>query len=183
MLLGLILIFTVIALLLFLYLCPIRLIIHFLCAGDNVTFNLYGGVGFIKFNLMPVLSSKKKRKDQPAPSHKKGFSFCRLEESLSKGVEMLRYLKKKLTICSFSLKSRFSLGDAADTGIATGAAYGTIYNILGLCDQYFVLKKHEVVITPVFQGFGFEADLHCELRLRLLYVIGLVLKIKRGDVK
>ena len=168
--------------------CPLRLVIHFSHISEETSFSLFGGLGFFKMNLTTLLSKKKKKKTpednkNEEKKRKKDFSFRDLEKMIQKGISLLQYLKKKLTVKLFALNARFALGDAADTGIGTGVAYSSIFNLLGLIDHYFILKKQEVVITPVFQGIGFEADFKCEIQLRLIYVIGLILKIRKEDVK
>lgn len=154
--------------------------------ADKTDFAVYAGLGPVQIPITPFLQ-KKRRKEAGKPkeeeSEKKPFSLSNLEKGISRGIETLRYLKKKLTVSAFSLKMRFSLGDAADTGIATGAAYAAIYGLLGKIDRYFVLKRYEVNLTPVFNGFGCEGVFTCTLRLRLMYGIGLILKIRKEDVK
>ncbi len=166
-----------------LLLAPLRIQISFSYLENTPKYTLRAGLGFLQFNISGLLSRKKK---QPAlekqEKEKKDFSFRELETLLSKGVEILSYLRKKFTVHLFSLRVRMGLGDAADTGIATGAGYAAIYNILGTIDRYFVLKKHEVSITPVFQGMGFEAEFRGDFRLRLIYCLGLIYKIRKEDV-
>jgi len=115
------------------------------------------------------------------PEEKRKLNFSDVLSGISKRVEILRYLKKKFTVRLFSLRVRMALGDAADTGIATGAGYTSVYGILGLIDRYFILKKHEVMITPVFQGFGFETEFNGEFQLRVFYCLGLLNKIRKDD--
>ena len=153
------------------------------------SYKLIAGIGLLRFNLTKILQKKLSEPSETQKinaektEEKKKLTFQDIENTLSKIIEVLKYLRKKFTIRLFSLKVRMGLGDAADTGIATGAAYGSIYSLLGAADRFFVLKKHEVVITPVFQGLGLEAEIRGEFGLRVIYCLGLLNKIRKEDVK
>ncbi len=165
---------------------PLQLRVNISRIADKTDFAVYAGLGPVQMQITPFLQKKRQKKaEKPkeAELEKKTFSLANLEKGISRGIEVLGYLKKKLTVSVFSIKVRFSLGDAADTGIATGAAYAAIYGLLGKMDRYFILKRHEVLLTPVFEGLGCEGVFTCTLRLRLLYGIGLILKIRKEDVK
>ncbi len=151
-------------------------------AGEN-TYSLYAGLGPIRINLTKLLKKERPEKAKEPAEEKKKLSFADIENSIQKGIDAVKYLRKKFTVSLFSLKVRFATGDAADTGIATGAAYGSVYSLLGAIDRYFILKKHEVVITPVFQGVGLEAEFCGKFQLRLIYCLGLINKVRKGDVK
>ncbi len=167
-----------------LLLVPARARISLSYLGGVLSYSVHVGLGFLQLNITPMLSKKKPKPQSPPGEEKKEkkFSFEDLKKTLSKGVEVLSYLRKKFTVKLFSLRVRMGLGDAADTGLATGAGYAAIYNILGTIDRFFVLKKHEVVITPVFQGMGFEAEFRGTFQLRILHCLGLIYKIRKEDV-
>ncbi len=176
---GLVLLFVL------LLLAPVRIKLRFLHQGGKSDGMICAGLGFLQINLTNLLQKKSaevpEKKPEKEKTEKKKLSFADVENALSKGVQAIRYLKKKFTVRLFSLRVRMALGDAADTGIATGAGYASIYGILGTIDRYFILKKHEVVITPVFQGMGLEMEFRGEFQLRLLYCLGLIKKIRKGD--
>ncbi len=203
---------TVAVLLGLLLLVPVRIRLSFSHTGGKSEGSVHAGLGILQFNLTkflkkktagsPVEKAKEKPPDKKAEmpqtekreskeepeedgetSKKEKLSFRDIENALSKGVEVLRYLRKKFTVKLFCLRVRMGLGDAADTGIATGAGYAAIYSILGSIDRYFILKKHEVVITPVFRGVGLEMEFRGEFQLRLVYCLGLINKIRKGDAK
>lgn len=163
---------------------PARVRVSLSYIGGELSYSVHAGLGVLQLNITPRLAKKKPKPQKPPAEEeeKKKFSFEDLEKMLSKGVDVLSYLRKKFTVKLFSLRVRMGLGDAADTGLATGAGYAAIYNILGTIDRLFVLKKHEVVITPVFQGMGFEAEFHGTFQLRILHCLGLIYKIRKEDV-
>ncbi|MBQ7036422.1 MAG: DUF2953 domain-containing protein [Clostridia bacterium] len=176
----------VLALFTILLFMPAKVSGSFSYIGGEVSYTLYAGIGPVRINLKKLLEKEKSKpvsEEIKGEKEKKKLSFADVEKGLKKGVEALRYLRKKFTVSLFSFKAKFSLGDAADTGIATGAAYGSIYSILGAIDRYFVLKKHEVIITPVFGGIGFETEFEGKFQLRLIYCLGLINKIRKGDIK
>ncbi len=167
-------------------LIPVRIKLTFSHFAGKSEWAVYAGLGFLQINVTKLLQKnpsvpevREKKTDE-----KKKLSFQEVENAFLKGVESVRYLKKKFTIRLFSFRARMGLGDAADTGIVTGGAYTALYGILGISDRYFILKKHEVVITPVFQGVGLEMEFRGEFQLRIIYCLGLINKIiRKGDVK
>lgn len=168
---------------------PVWIYVSFSYLGGVTSYNLIVGIGLIRLNLTKFLQKKmakspeKQEADVKRTEEKKNLTFQDIEDTLSKIIEVLKYLRKKFTIRLFSLKARMGLGDAADTGIATGAAYGSVYSLLGVADRFFVLKKHEVVITPVFQGVGLETEIRGKFSLRAVHCLGLLNKIRKVDVK
>ncbi len=168
-----------------LLLVPVRIWTTVSNAHGKWTFGVYAGFGFIRINVSEFIrkAGKKKKEEEPHDKPKKEFSLKGLEKAFEKGISALRYLKKKFTVKLFSISLRFGTGDAADTGILTGAAYTTVYGILGSIDRYFVLKKHEVRITPVFESAGIEMEFCGTFQLKLLYCLGLIQKIRKEDVK
>ncbi len=174
----------VLVLFVLLLLAPLRIRLFFSHFNGKTDFTVYAGLGFLQVNLSKLLKRKKNEKpkeQKETTPEKKKLSMKDVENGFLKGVEALRYLKKKFTVKLFSIRIRMGLGDAADTGIATGAGYATIYGILGKIDRYFILKKHEVSIIPVFQGMGLEMEFRGECILRLIYCLGLIQKIRKED--
>jgi len=175
---------SVLVLFALLLLVPLRIRVCFSHVNSETDFTVYVGLGFLQVNLSKLMKRKKKvklKEQKEAPSAKKKLSLQDVENGFLKGVEVLRYLKKKFTVKLFSLRMRMGLGDAADTGLVTGAGYAAIYGILGKIDRYFILKKHEVSIIPVFQGMGLEMVFRGECSLRLIYCLGLIQKIRKED--
>ncbi len=161
---------------------PVRIRVFFSHRGGVTEKVVYAGLGALQINLTHILRHKKKAEPKGDAPPKK-MTFSDVENAFLKGIGVLRYLKKRFCVKLFSLKMRMGLGDAADTGIATGAAYGTLYSLLGMVDRYFILKKHEVSITPVFAGVGLEVEFRGTFQLRLCYLLGLIQKIRKEDVK
>ncbi len=175
---------AVLALLLVLLLSPAWIRISFSYIGGKTTVSFFAGLGPIRVNLTKLLQRRDRPEKPKVPEeNKKKLSFADIETGIKKAIDAARYLRKKFTVSLFSLKVRLATGDAADTGIVTGAAYASVYSLLGLIDRHFVLKKHEVVITPVFQGVGLEAEICGKFQLRLIRCLGLINKVRKGDVK
>lgn len=172
----------IVVLLLILLFMPVGIKIHFSYLNGKFKPVIKAGLGFIQIDLSRFLRRKQTKPETEKEKGKKDLTFSAMMNSFSKATDALRYLKKKFTVKLFSINVRMALGDAADTGIATGAGYAAIYSLLGTLDRYFILKKYDVNITPVFQGFGFEAEFQGEFQLRLLYCFGLFSKMRKEDV-
>ena len=167
--------------LLILLFMPVRIKTNFSYLNGNFTCVIKVGIGIVQLDISRFLRKKQRSQNKAKEEEKKKLTFSAMMNGFSKATDVLRYLKKKFTIKLFSIKVRMALGDAADTGIATGAGYTAIYSLLGTLDRYFILKKYDVNITPVFQGFGFEAEFQGEFQLRLLYCLDLLIKIRKED--
>lgn len=67
----------------------------------------------------------------------------------------------------------FGLDDAAHTGIATGAVWGSVYNIFGFLDRLFTIKSHNFSITPVFDSEAFEMSFESKIRFSISNLIAI----------
>ncbi|MDD6308777.1 MAG: DUF2953 domain-containing protein [Clostridia bacterium] len=147
---------------------------------------LYAGIGALRIRL-GANKKKEKQRTVSAEEHeekqKEKPSIDTVKTAIEKGISIVRYLQKKFTVKLFSIDLRMGLGDAADTGIAVGAAYTALYTLLGEMDRYFILKKQRVSVQPDFSGLAFDIDFKGIFQLRLLYCLGLLIKIRKEDVK
>lgn len=88
-----------------------------------------------------------------------------------------RYVRKKIKIDKLDFNMTFGLDDAAHTGIATGAAWGSVYNIFGFIDRLFTVNSHRFRITPVFDAECFEMDFETRLHFSMSNIIALAFAI------
>ena len=84
-----------------------------------------------------------------------------------------RYVRKKIKVETLNFSMTFGLDDAAHTGIATGAAWGSVYNIFGFLDKLFIVKSHNFSITPVFDGEAFKMSLESKIRFSISNLIAI----------
>lgn len=88
-----------------------------------------------------------------------------------------RYVRKKIKMENLDFNMTFGLDDAAHTGIATGAAWGSVYNIFGFIDRLFIVKSHQFNITPVFDGECFAFDFETRLKFSLSNIIAVAFAV------
>ena len=109
-------------------------------------------------------SEKAEKRKKPALSERLHNLRIDIERGRYTYLLSKRYVRKKIKIDKFDFDITFGLDDAAHTGIATGAAWGSVYNIFGFIDRLFTVKSHKFRITPVFDAECFE--MHFETRLK-----------------
>lgn len=80
-------------------------------------------------------------------------------------------IQSRLHLENVELMAVYGLGDAAQTGIITGTAWGLIYNLYALLGQVTTLYTHHFDLKPVFNAKGFRFSLKVALRLRLAGLI------------
>ena len=175
-------ILAAVILVLSLLLCaPISVTIVYQKVGADIKKSMAFGIGIIRIPLPRAM--QKKEKDVPQETEREKMSFQNVKKTLTKAYDVLQFLKKKFTVNLFSMQIRMGLGDAADTGIAVGAAYTFLYSFLGMVDRQFVLKKQSVGIEPVFNAMGFDIDFKGTFSLKIWHMIRLIMKIRKGDAK
>ncbi len=98
-----------------------------------------------------------------------------------------RYVVRKIKVEKLELDLTFGLDDAAHTGIATGAAWGSLYNIYAFIDRLFLVKSHSFNITPVFEGecldLKFEAEVYFSLSNILAIGIAVFTNYMKAKIK
>lgn len=82
-------------------------------------------------------------------------------------------IKKKIKLECLDFSLVFGLDDAAHTGIATGAAWGSVYNIFSFVDRLFTIKGHSFKITPVFDGEYLDMDFETKIRFSISNIVSL----------
>lgn len=73
----------------------------------------------------------------------------------------------------------FSLGDAADTAIVSGAVWGLKWSIVGFISQWVKLKYNpRVFVKPVFQDeHSFSMEFVCEGKMSVSYAVYASMKL------
>ncbi|MEK3983952.1 hypothetical protein CA600_10335 [Paenibacillus sp. VTT E-133280] len=107
-------------------------------------------------------------------------------ENIQLAVRSTRGLKKwfketvsHVKISKLDWSTDFSLGDAADTAIASGAAWGLKWSIVGFISQRVKLKHNpRVFVKPVFQDEpSFSMELVCEGKMSVSYTLYALLRL------
>lgn len=165
---------------------PVSVTVSYRKVGDNTESNVLLGLLMLRIPLTNLIK-KKNQKEQTdkvqKEAEKEPFSLKTVENALSRGIRLLKYLKKRLRVNLFSMQMALGLLDAADTGILTGAAYALLYQTLGTLDRNFILKKYEIDVKPVYNSVGLDINFQCKLSLQIRHLCGLIMKIRKEDVK
>lgn len=85
-------------------------------------------------------------------------------------------IRKRLVMETLELDAKFGLSDAAQTGMATGVAWGVLYNLYAQLDRFVTVKTHRFAITPVFNSQGYCVAFSGTLKVRpaQLIAIGMI---------
>lgn len=94
-----------------------------------------------------------------------------LEKSRLTYVMSRKALKKRLTFENIYFALTFGLGDAARTGIATGSAWGVVYNLFAILCRVSNVKNHKFNITPDFENECYDIVFEGILALSLANII------------
>ncbi|KTD87123.1 DUF2953 domain-containing protein [Paenibacillus etheri] len=101
-------------------------------------------------------------------------------DNIQLAVKSTRGLKKwfketvsHVKISKLDWSTDFSLGDAADTAIASGAVWGLKWSIVGFISQWVKLKHNpRVFVKPVFQDeHSFSMEFVCEGKMSVSYAV------------
>ena len=94
-----------------------------------------------------------------------------------------KYIKQKIKVQNLDFDMTFGLDDAAHTGIATGAAWASIYNVFGFVANLFTVKSHKFTVNPVFDRECFSFVLNSKIRFSMYNVLTLFLAVKKNYKK
>jgi hypothetical protein len=101
-------------------------------------------------------------------------------DNIQLAVKSTRGLKKwfketvsHVKVSKLDWSTDFSLGDAADTAIASGAVWGLKWSIVGFISQWVKLKHNpRVFVKPVFQDeHSFSMEFVCEGKISVSYTV------------
>ncbi len=191
---ALIIILSVILIISVLLMIPTYLVFEFKKQGAEKKTELKIRYFLFTFMLNEKKEPKKEKtkKEKPQELKKKKsvsdwFSTVKLIEDDIIGI--LKYAKKHaFSVKKFRFLMNFGLGDAMKTGILTGSAYGTVYNVLGFLNRNIPVEDCEVKINPDFERECLDIDGECILRIKNAHIIVIaikalkvLLKIRKSD--
>lgn len=177
----------IIALIALLLISPVKVYVSY----NKDRFLIKAGISALKFTVYNSLKKKNKSKkpqdtkkaektEKKEEKKKNKLSLKKIKNIFALLFDTLKFLKKHLVFYDFKIKLNFGLNSAAETGIATGAAWGLLYNIAGLIDRTFNLKKHEVDVKPDFENETFGLNFRCEAGLRLFWALAMTFAILKN---
>lgn len=98
-------------------------------------------------------------------------------EHLIKNIEhfhrILNRFLSHMTVSRFEWHTRFGLGDAAWTGIATGAVWGIKGNVLAFVSHHMnLLAQPQLSVEPIWHSEDSEISLSCMISFRIGHAMG-----------
>lgn len=144
--------------------------------------------GLVKIPLKPKAkkdkAEKTKQSDTPEEKDKSFFeglnNIARIIKIINKTYSKSREYVYKRMKADVTVNITFGLYDAALTGIATGAIWTLLYEILGLISTSAQIQKHSFNVDPVFDKALFEADGLCVFKFIPVNVIGILIHILKN---
>ena len=144
--------------------------------------------GLVKIPLKPTAkqdkAEKTKQSDTPEEKDKSFFeglnNISRIIKIINKTYSKSREYVYKRMKADVTVNITFGLYDAALTGIATGAIWTLLYEILGLISTSAQIQKHSFNVDPVFDKALFEADGLCVFKFIPVNVIGILIHILKN---
>ncbi|WP_235749778.1 DUF2953 domain-containing protein [Neobacillus bataviensis] len=102
-------------------------------------------------------------------------SFEKTKELLERVIDLhviVRKFFKRVTIKNFEWQTLMGVGDAAHTGMLTGAIWAIKGSIVSILSHYFRLKEMpHLSVTPHFQAAVIQTQLTCMFQFRIGYAI------------
>ena len=149
---------------------------------SELTIKIFGKkINLLKRNKKDKPSKKGKADDKEKQTEPLGKRIKTLFENIERGrytyLLSKRYVRKNITLESLDFSMTFGLDDAAHTGIATGALWGSVYNIYAFLDKLFIVKAHKFNITPVFDGEAFELDFDTNIKFSISNLISIAFAV------
>ncbi len=142
---------------------------------------------FIKKDKKPTEKTDKpvKNKKPEKPPLKERLHKLRVNIERGRYTYLLskRYVCKKIKIENIDFNMTFGLDDAAHTGIATGAAWGSLYNVFGFVSSLFRVKSHKFNITPVFDGECFVFNFYTKIKFSLSNILAIAFAVMVNYIK
>ena len=125
----------------------------------------------------PKESQSEEQKDK---SFLEGINnIFRIVNTIRKTYSQSREYVSKRIGADLTVNITFGLYDAALTGIATGAVWTLLYELLGLISTVALIEKHSFNVNPVFDKALLKADGICIFKFRPINIIGVLIHILR----
>lgn len=121
---------------------------------------------------------KKKTKITVQTIKESSRKYSRLLAHVTGFYRILRRFLKKVTISQIRWDSRFGLGDAALTAVASGMVWALKGNVLGMLSHFVSLKGvPSIQVIPVYQGTLTQTRLSCMISFKIGHAIVVMLQM------
>ena len=186
---GLIILAVFSAILILLFIIPIKLTIIYDSREIEEKASVFVKYAFINYRIYPAKASKKADKSAQTDEQTENgieeepFSFEKKKAEIEKyirifklvekdAVKLLSYASKRAVIFDrIELKSEFGFEDAMHTGIFTGIYNGFVYSVMGVIHHNSNLKEMEINLQPVFGKKCFNNHFSCILHIKTVHII------------
>lgn len=140
--------------------------------------DFYIKVLFFKWRRSSKKSVKQKKPSENSKPKRNTTAYIKKIITFSDDIKMLaEYTADRcLTFENLSLTIDFGTGDAAHTGVLTGALNGVVYTALSVLHHKTTVKKWDININPDFERENFNIQYLCIVRVRIIHIISIGLK-------
>ena len=159
-------------------------------SGEN---KAYIHIKLFKFIPLKIrLKTEKKKSEKPENKEKKKEKLSvqkyiatakKTMEAYNKSkneiFEILGDITKKVSFSELVFLIEFGTGNAASTGIMTGAVWSATDIFVSIIDRIFGVEKFNVNVTPYFDKKVFKGKFKSILKLRLWNIISILRKIMK----
>lgn len=150
---------------------------------NSIRITFFGGK--VGFNLKDLTYKNKSKTDV-----KKEKNDEKILDKIKNYMKTFKILKEVYSTNKFFIRDRlvledtkayvkFGFGDAAVTGIATGAVWSLLYQILAFLSSIGTIRDHDFDVVPVYNERGFCLNVNGIISFRMINIIRVVLKLVR----
>ena len=150
---------------------------------NSIRITFFGGK--VGFNLKDLTYKNKSKTDV-----KKEKNDEKILNKIKNYIKTFKILKEVYSTNKFFVRDRlvledtkayvkFGFGDAAVTGIATGAVWSLLYQILAFLSSIGTVRDHDFDVVPVYNERGFCLNISGIISFRMINIIRVVLKLVR----
>lgn len=150
---------------------------------NSIRITFFGGK--VGFNLKDLTYKNKSKTDV-----KKEKNDEKILNKIKNYMKTFKILKEVYSTNKFFVRDRlvledtkayvkFGFGDAAVTGIATGAVWSLLYQILAFLSSIGTVRDHDFDVVPVYNERGFCLNVNGIISFRMINIIRVVLKLVR----
>ena len=136
------------------------------------------------FSLDKLIKERAKPKKEETDSKekvslaKKLEAYTRTIKTVSKIYSSSRYhIQRSLCVETLDFHIKFGVGDAAATGILTGAIWTLLYSLTALVSCVGTLRDHYFEVVPVYTEAGLITEGRAKFSIRIINAIFLAVKL------
>lgn len=153
--------------------------------GEKLYTDIRVSYGFIKLDKLVSKSISKASEKKSDSSKNKDMTLIKKIKSYTQTFRILKtvysknrwFIRKRLLIDPLKFHLKFGFGDAAATGIMTGAINTMLYWMLSFLDRIGTVKNHYFEVVPVFESRGFASEARGSITLRMINILTIAVRL------